>query len=353
MKSPMLDVAESLLFVPDLFNYLFTGVKANEFSIASTSQLYDPRKKAWATELMKELDIPAHLFQRIVPSGTVLGDITEDVAAECGVQRVPLIAPACHDTGSAVAGVPAERSGEEVPDWCYISSGTWSLMGVELRGPIINEKSLRYNYTNEGGVGGSIRFLKNIVGMLLVQECRKQWHREGYDHSYGELVSMAESAPAFLSLIDPNDPPFLVPGNMPQKIEAFCSKTGQKEPHSRAEFVRVCLESLALAYRKTIEGFEDILWRRIEVIHIVGGGCQNTLLNQMTADACGRTVIAGPVEATAAGNILTQAMAVGEVKDLSELRNIVRHSFDVKRYEPRETKGWEQAYGRFVEVAGK
>lgn len=347
-KSQLLDITETLLFMPDLFNYLFTGVRKSEFSIATTSQMYDPRKKRWSTELLDALDLPTKLLPEIVPSGTVIGPISKRVQDECGVGGFPVIAPATHDTGSAVASVPAQ--GE---DWCYISSGTWSLMGVELNEPIINEKTLKYNYTNEGGVGGTIRFLKNIMGLWLVQECRRHFTREGYDHSYGELTQMAERAKGFGAVIDPDQAPFLTPGDMPGKIERFCIKTKQETPSTRGEYVRTCLDSLALTYRRTLEGLEDILGRKIKTIHIVGGGCQNLLLNQMTADACGRTVVAGPIEGTAIGNILVQAMATGQVKTLADARAIVRNSFNVKTYEPNDTAKWDKAYARYREIIAK
>jgi rhamnulokinase len=341
-RSPrLLESAQTLLFMPDLFNYLFTGECKAEFSIASTSQMYDMRKKAWATPLLEALGLPGAILPEVVPSGTVIGRLRAEVGGERGSDAVPVIAPAGHDTASAVAAVPAEGG-----SWCYISSGTWSLMGVELPQPIINDKSLKYNYTNEGGVGGSIRFLKNIMGLWLVQECRRHWIREDHDHTYAELTQMAERA-ASTALIDPNHQPFLSPGNMVPKIDEFCRDTQQHVPGTRGEYVRVCLESLALTYRRTLEGLEDILGRRLETIHIVGGGSRNELLNQMTADACGRRVVAGPVEATAIGNILVQAMAVGAVRSLDAARAIVRESFDVKTYEPRESKKWDAAYEKF------
>ena len=344
-RPQLLDATETLLFVPDLFNYLFTDVRKSEFSIATTSQMYDPRKKDWARPMLEELGLPTRILPEIVPSGTVLGQLRREVAEECGVGRIPVIAPACHDTASAVASVPAETSAGG--DWCYISSGTWSLMGVEVPEPVINEKSLAYNYTNEGGVGGTIRFLKNIMGLWLVQQCRGQWKSEGYEHSYAELTQMAARSRPFAAVIDPDHQSFLMPGDMPDKIERFCKDTKQRPPHTRGDYVRTCLEGLALAYRRTLEGMEDVLGRKIRVIHIVGGGSQNELLNQMTADACQRPVIAGPVEATAAGNILVQAMATGDVKSLADARAIVRESFEVKRYEPHSAKPWDEAYERF------
>jgi sugar (pentulose or hexulose) kinase len=223
-------------------------------------------------------------------------------------------------------------------------------MGVELDAPVVNDKSLKYNYTNEGGVGGTIRFLKNIMGLWLVQECRRQWQREGYDHSYAELTQMAGRAKGFGAVVDADHKPFASPGEMPGKIEAFCRQSKQKPPNTRGEYVRCCLESLALTYRKTLEGLEDVLGRKIGVIHIVGGGSQNELLNQMTADACNRPVVAGPIEATAIGNILVQAMATGDIKSLADARAVVRASFDVRTYEPRHGKQWEQAYERFRAV---
>jgi len=222
--------------------------------------------------------------------------------------------------------------------------------GVEIPAPIVNDKSLKYNYTNEGGIGGSIRFLKNIMGLWLVQECRRQWQKDGHEHSYAELARLAAESKPFTAIINPDHQPFLAPGEMPQKIAQFCKSTRQAIPSSDGEFIRTCLESLALTYRRTLEGLQDILGRRIDVIHIVGGGSQNELLNQMTADACGKPVIAGPAEATAAGNLLVQAMALGEISSLSQLRSVVRESFEVKRYEPRETAPWDAAYSKFREL---
>jgi rhamnulokinase len=348
----LLEAAESLLFMPDLFHYLFSGRRANEFSIASTSQMLDPRTGQWATDLLNKLDLPAHLLCEIVPAGTVLAPLKADIAIECGLDSgaalPPVIAPASHDTASAVVAVPADAS----TSWCYISSGTWSLMGVELDKPLINEASAALNYTNEGGYGGTTRFLKNIMGLWLVQECRRQFVRDGFEHGYPELTTMAAAAKPFGPLVDPDDGPLLNPGNMPAKIDAFCRRTGQAPPATKGEIVRCCLESLALTYRRTLAGLEKVLGRRIDVIHIVGGGGQNELLNQMTADACNRIVVTGPTEATAAGNVLTQALATGRVKSLSEAREIVRRSFDVQRYEPRDAKQWDGAYERFAKNTG-
>jgi rhamnulokinase len=339
----IVELADTLLFIPDLFNYLFTGLRKSEFSIATTSQMYDPRKKDWAWDLLKKLGLPARIFPPIVPMGTLLGPLLKEVADECGAPQVPVIAPGTHDTASAVAAVPAEGN-----DWCYISSGTWSLMGVEIPEPIINDKTLKYNYTNEGGVGGSIRLLKNIMGLWLVQECRRQWIREGREYTYAALAKMASESKPFGPLVNPDNLAFLSPGEMPRKIDDYCKKTNQPPPATTGEFVRCCLESLALAYRRTLDGLEDILGRKINIIHIVGGGSQNELLNQMTADACGKTVIAGPGEATASGNLLIQAMAMGDIETLAEARAIIRESFEVRQYEPKEGPKWATAYERFA-----
>jgi rhamnulokinase len=348
-KSKLLESAQTLLFMPDLFNFLLCGSRKSELSIASTSQMYDPRKRRWATEVLEQLGLPTNILPQIVASGTVLGDLLPDVAAECGAKPAPVIAPGCHDTASAVAAVPATDS----TDYCYISSGTWSLMGVELKEPIVSAKALAYNYTNEMGVGPSVRFLKNIMGLWLVQECRRYWQKEGNDHGYTELTQMAARAGAFGPVIDPAHAPFLKMGEMIPKIDQFCAKTKQRTPGTRGEYVRCCLESLALTYRRTIEGLEDILGRKIKVIHIVGGGTRNELLNQMTADACGRPVIAGPVEATAIGNVLVQAMAVGRVKSLADARQIVRENFDVKRFEPQDAGKWDAAYQRYMGIVDR
>ncbi|HEX4124384.1 MAG TPA: rhamnulokinase family protein [Tepidisphaeraceae bacterium] len=352
-RPQLLKAAQTMLFTADLFNYLFSGVAKAEYSLASTSQMVDARKKTWAMELIESLGVPTHLLPEIVPAGTVLGPLRADVAGECDCGGVPVIASASHDTACAVAAVPAPPSPSGRNDWCFISSGTWSLMGTELAEPLINEKSLALNYTNEGGVGGSIRFLKNIMGLWLVQECRRHFQREGHDHTYAELTEMARRAGEFGALVNPDHAPFGFPGEMPIKIEQFCRATGQTPPSSRGEFTRTCLESLALTYRRTLEKLEEFLGRRLATIHVVGGGCQNELLNQMTASACGRPVIAGPSEATAIGNLLVQAMAVGEIKSLADARAIVRGSFPVRSYEPRDAGRWDEAYSRFVGILGE
>lgn len=342
-QSPALDIAETFLTMPDLFNYWLTGRKVCEFSIATTTQCYDPRRGGWAIPLLKRLGIPTRIFPEIVPPGTVLGQLLPAVAEEVGLSGLPVIAPACHDTGCAVAAVPAEGV-----DFAYISSGTWSLMGAELPDPVINEQSLTFDFTNEGGVGDTFRFLKNIAGLWLMQECRRTWARQDEELSYDDLTQMAAQAKPLQSVVDPDYPEFLKPGDMPARIRAFCQMTDQPVPQSKGEVIRCALESLTLKYRWVLERLEEILGRRLKPIHIVGGGTQNRLLNQFAADATGRRVVTGPIEATAAGNVITQAMALGHIASLEEGRQVVRNSFEVATYEPSGGDEWDEAYARLL-----
>ena len=345
--SPALEIAEKLLFMPDIFNYWLTGVQKAELTIASTSQFYDPANRRWAVELFDRLGLPVRILPEIVATGTRLGPIRPEVAEATGLDpETPVFASAGHDTAAAVAAVPAEGDG-----WCYISSGTWSLMGVELAEPVINEEARRAGLTNEVGYGGRIRFLKNIAGMWLIQECRRAWALEGREYSYAELAELAGKAPRFPAVIDPDR--FPEPGSMPQRIAAYCRETGQKEPAAPGELCRTILESLALRYRQVLEALEGLLGKRLDVIHIVGGGSKNEVLNQLAADCTGRVVVAGPAEATAAGNALIQAIGAGALSGLEEARAVVRRSFPVKRYEPRETEGWDEAYAKFRELRGE
>ncbi|MDH7601201.1 MAG: rhamnulokinase family protein [Armatimonadota bacterium] len=347
--SPALRCASTLLMMPDLFNYWLTGEKLSEFSIATTSMLYDPTAGGWATDLAEALGIPPHIFPPIVQPGTLIGPLHESIAAELGAgEGIPVVAPATHDTGSAVAAVPATGEGH-----VYLSSGTWSLMGVEVQKPLINEASYQKNYTNEGGVCGTFRFLKNIMGLWIVQECRRTWAAEGEEISYADLTAMAGESPAFKSIINPDDPLFLPPGYMPQRVQQFCKVTGQPIPETKGEIVRCILDSLALRYRATVDDLDEMFNRRHEPIHIVGGGTQNKLLSQLTADVTGRKVIAGPVEATATGNVLVQGMGRGFIESLEEVRQIVRNSFDLETYEPREVAGVEEAYSIFKQIAAQ
>jgi len=347
-RSPALDVADTFLTMPDLFNYWLTGRKVCEFTIATTTQCYDPRKRDWATSLLERMSIPTDIFPEIVEPGTVLGPLAAQVAEEVGVGQVPVIAPATHDTGSAVAAVPFESAPGR---GCYISSGTWSLMGTEVTEPVITSQSLGYNFTNEGGVCSTFRLLKNIMGLWLVQECRRVWAREGQSYSYDQLTRMAEQAPPFVALVNPDDPAFLHPADMPAEIRAFCARTDQRAPETRGAMIRSILESLALTYRATLEKLEAMLGHRLEVIHIVGGGSRNQLLCQFTADATQQPVVAGPVEATAIGNVLMQALALGEFASLQEARALVRDSFEMVHYEPGDPAPWDAAYERFRALA--
>jgi rhamnulokinase len=342
---PALLIAKTFLNMPDLFNFFLTGEKSSEFSIATTTQCYNPVKRAWASDLLTTLEIPDHIFGEIVPPGTVLGQLRVSHASELELAGVSVVASAGHDTASAVAAVPASQS-----DYIYLSSGTWSLMGVELDEPLISIDSLVANMTNEGGVEGKIRFLKNIVGLWLVQECRRQWALEGKEYSYADLVEMAAAAPAFGSLIDPSDSRFLAPENMPIAIQSYCQDSGQRVPNDKGALLRCVLESLALEYRWVAEQIDQLTDKQHPVIHIIGGGGQNTLLNQFAASASGRRVITGPVEATAIGNILVQAIAMGEISSLSEGREIVRNSFEVNTYEPQDTADWDEAYQRYLNL---
>jgi rhamnulokinase len=343
--SPLLDVAHTFLNVPDLLNFWLTGRKVSEFSIATTTQCYDPRAGDWAYGMLEKLGIPAHIFGEIVPPGTVLGPLLDSVCAETGLPPVPVIAPATHDTGSAVAAVPMDPQHA-----IYLSSGTWSLMGVEVTEPVINEQMLTYNLTNEGGVGGTFRLLKNIMGLWLVQECRREWQRSGVDHDYDEMVALASAAPAFGPMVSPSHDTFLAPGDMTHRLRAFCERTGQRVPQTKGEFLRTCLESLALEYRWVAERLDDLTGKRLETIHIIGGGCKNELLDQLAADATGRRVVTGPVEATALGNVLVQAMALGHLGSLAEGREVIKQSFDLKTFEPTNTETWDEAYERYLAI---
>ena len=326
--SPALNAATKLLFMPDLFNYWLTGEMRAEVSIASTSQFYNPVKKQWASGLFRRLDLPERILPELMLPGTRLGTLLPEIAESSGLSsNVPVYATACHDTASAVAAVPAEGDG-----WCYISSGTWSLMGVELDAPVINQQSLALNFTNEVGAGNKIRFLKNIAGLWLLQECRRAWTLAGHEHNYEELSKLAALAPSARELIDPDA--FPEPGRMPERIAEYCRARGWQAPDQPGGMTRLILESLASTYRKVLNNLEALLSRPINRVHIVGGGSRNQLLNQLAANATGRTVIAGPAEATAAGNILVQAIGAGEVSGLSEARKIVQRSFALETYQP-------------------
>ncbi len=347
-QSPALQIAETFLTIPDLLNYWLTGRTVCEFTNATTTQCYNPILKNWDRPLLERMGIPSHIFPEIVPPGTNLGKPLPYVMEDAGLDaqaNLSVIAPACHDTGSAVAAVPASK-----PGFAWISSGTWSVVGAEWTEPIISEKSLAFNFTNEGGVCDTFRFSRNVMGLWLVQECRRTWASQGTDLSYAELTQMADQAEPFQSVIDPDYPEFFKPGDMPARIRDFCQRTGQPVPENKAAAIRCILESLALKYRWVIERLEEMVGQRLEPIHIVGGGTQNRLLNQLTADATGRQVVAGPVEATAIGNLLMQAIALGNIHSLPEGRILVCDSFPPAVFEPASQAGWESAYQRLLNV---
>jgi len=341
----LLDFASDLLFIPDIFNYLLTGVKKTEFTFATTSQLYNPLRKEWEDELFEALGISRSIMQEITPPGTIMGNLDRTICRETGLNQIPISSVASHDTGSAVAAVPAQ--GE---DWAYISSGTWSLMGVETREPIINSQTLDLNFTNEGGVEGTFRFLKNITGLWLLQECRKAWAEER-NYDYEELAEAARSVSPFRSIIHPDWGGFLNPPDMPGAIRKFCQNTGQPVPDSPANYVRCILESLALKYRLVLDQLKRIYPHPIHRIHVIGGGAQNRLLCQFTANATGLPIIAGPAEATAVGNIMVQALSLGYIASQEDMREVIKESFELVRYEPEKTSEWESAYERFQNIS--
>jgi rhamnulokinase len=340
-NSPALAIADRFLTIPDLLNYWLTGRKVNEYSNATTTQCYDTQKNTWAKGMLDGLGIPTTIFGEIVRPGTIIASVSSPVAQDCEIQAIPVVAPACHDTGSAVAAVPAEGSG-----FAWISSGTWSIMGVEAVSPVVNADSLAYGMTNEGGVYNTIRLSKNIMGLWPVQECRRTWARHGAEYNYDQLTQMASEAPGLQAIIDVDHHDFLKPGDMPGRIQEYCRQRSQRVPETPGDIVRIALEGVALKYRATLDSLEKLENRRIDTVHIVGGGTRNRLLCQFAADAMNRMVIAGPVEATATGNILVQAIALGKISNLAQAREIVRNSFEVETYIPNPNRtSWEDAYG--------
>jgi rhamnulokinase len=345
----MLRKADTLLMMADLFHYWLSGQKAVEFTIATTSQMVNMRERQWASDLLDRLEIPTHVLPTITSSGTILGDLKPTLMVEVGLKaRVPVIAAGSHDTASAVAAIPGLDDSS-----VYISSGTWSLMGVELLEPIINDQVLSRNFTNEGGVGNTIRLLKNLTGLWLLQESRRQWQKDGQDYTWDALIVMGEQAKPFRCLIDPDARDFRSPSNMPRAIVSYCRRTGQTEPTSVGGIVRCCLESMALKYRWVLESLEALTNRQFKTIRIVGGGSQNRLLSQFTADACRRLVVTGPVEATALGNVMLQAIASGHLSDISAGREAIATSIDQHHLEPKSDDAWEVAYDRFCKTLQK
>ena len=344
----LVEMADKFLMIPDFFHWLLSGSRVVEFTNATTSQMYHPTNRDWSVDMLRKLGLPTQMFPEVVSPGTKLGRLREDVARRAGLPRLDVVAPATHDTGAAIAAVPTDRTGSA--NWAYISSGTWSLMGLELPHAVLTKRALELNVTNEGGIDGTYRLLKNIMGLWLVQECRKSFERSGSAYDYGLLAQVARDARPFRAFVDPDSPAFLAPHDMPEAIRDWCRSTNQEIPDTDGGLIRCALESLALKYRMVLGWLEELSGEKTEVIHIVGGGTQNELLNQFTANATGRPVITGPVEATALGNILVQARTSGSVGSLEQIRSIVRASSTMQRYEPQNTAQWNEAYGRFVEL---
>lgn len=346
-RSPILEQASTLLMIPDLLRYFLTGEKRSEFTNSTTMQLFNPNAGTWDDELLRELNIPASLLLPPVPSGTIVGTLQPSVQEELNVPPLTVTAVGEHDTASAVAAVPASE-----PHFAYLICGTWSLLGTETVRPVITPQSQAWNFTNEGGVYGTNRLLKNIMGLWLIQECKRVWDQEGKSLGFGRIVELASAAAPFRSFIDPDDEAFLNPAHMPKQIQRYCEASGQPVPQTEGEIARCIFESLALKYRYVLEKTEQLAGTAFGGLHMVGGGIQNELLCQWTADACGRHVWAGPVEASAIGNVIVQYMALGLIDNLAEARRIIRSSYPVRTYTPQETAAWGQAYDRFLKVIG-
>ncbi|WP_346861151.1 rhamnulokinase [uncultured Draconibacterium sp.] len=336
-----LNIAKSLLFAPDTLNYLFTGVRKNEYTIASTSQLLKPGKAEWESKLFEAAGISEDIVEEIVQPGVEIGKILDEIQEETGSKEIPCIAVASHDTASAIASVPANGG-----NWAYLSSGTWSLLGIESPVPIVSEESMEMNFTNEGGVEGTTRFLKNIMGMWLIQECKRIWDEEK-EMEWQEVVDMCLEADHFKCFINPDNSVFLNPGNMPKAIQEYCAATNQAIPETKGEIARCIYDSLVLKYKFTIKQIESLTGKPIDKLHIIGGGANNKMMNQLTADAIGIPVLAGPTEATATGNLMLQAKAVGAVQSLNEMREVIKNSFEIEEYLPSPQLDWEAAYKRF------
>ena len=341
----MLERADKMLFMPDLFAYMLTGKMCAEYSIASTSQIIDLKTKSWSKELLEAFGIKEDIFAPLVKPGTVLGMLTPEICEECGVDPVPVISVCGHDTQSAITSVPCEDG-----KFAFLSSCTWSLFVTGLEKPIVNETSLNINITNEGGFDDTVGFLKNIIGLWLIQESRRQWQRQGEDYSYADLEKLALAAEPFKCFIDPDAPEFVPHGNIPKRVQEFCEKTGQYVPQTVGEIMRCIYESLAMKYKLTFEKLCECTERDYPVIHVIGGGTKDTLLCQLTANSCNRTVKAGPIEATVMGNVAVQLMSDNSVADISEARKIVANSSELKTYIPADVDKWEEAYAYFLKI---
>jgi len=344
----LLEATDCLLFMPDFVHWALCGSRVAEFTIASTSQCLHPLTRNWATGLLKKFGLPTHVFPKIVPPGTRLGALRPGVADRTGLRKVNVVAPPAHDTAAAVAGVPTANTGKA--NWAYLSSGTWSLMGVEVKKASLSARTQELNLTNEGGLDGTYRLLKNIMGLWLVQQCKRAFDARGRKYEYGQLAQMAAKAPALRSIVNPDDSRFLNPPDMPKAIQDFCRETKQPVPKTEGELVRCAYESLALKYREVLGWLEELTGNPIEVIHIVGGGSKSGILNQFAADACQRPVVTGPVEATAMGNLLVQVRASGELSTLADMREVIRKSSDVATCRPGKAAAWEDASARFAKL---
>jgi rhamnulokinase len=343
--SSLLAAADRLLMIPDLFHWLLTGLPSNERTNASTSQCFDPQAGDWAFAMLERFGLPRRIFGPISEPGVALGPLRGDVAAETGLEGVRVVLPGTHDTASAVAAVPADEPPSQRPDWCYVSLGTWALIGAELDRPLVTPECLAHNFTNEAGIGGTTRLLKNVCGLWLVQQCRAAWQRAGQEWTWEQLTALAAEAPPLQTLVDPNHPSLVAPADMPTAIRELARTTGEPVPETTAATVRTALESMAAAVRRTLEELDALIGRRVGRVHVVGGGVQNRLLCQMIADATGRPVVAGPVEATAIGNLLVQLLAGDGQVDLRAIRGVVRDSFEPVRYEPRDAARWNDRLG--------
>ena len=339
-RSSVLAAADRLLMIPDIFHWLLSGEPTNEHTNASTSQCYDPQRRDWAFGMLERFGLPRRVFGPLVDPGTSPGRLRADVAAETGLADARVVIPGTHDTASAVAAVPATEPPSARPDWCYVSLGTWALVGAELDRPLVTPECLAHNFTNEGGIGGTTRLLKNVCGLWLVQQCRASWQRAGKSWTWEQLTALAAEAPPLGTLVDPNHPSLVAPADMPEAIRALARSTGEPVPESTAAVVRTALESVAAAVRRTLGELDQLLGRRVARIHVVGGGVKNALLCQMIADATDRLVLAGPVEATAIGNLLVQLLARDGAVDLRAVRAVVRDSFEITRFEPRDPARW-------------
>lgn len=341
----MLERADKMLFMPDLFAYMLTGKMCAEYSIATTSQLIDLETKSWSKEILDAFGIKKSLFAPLVKPGTVLGELSKEICEECGVDPVSVISVCGHDTQSAITSVPCEDG-----NFAFLSSGTWSLFGTELDKPIVNETSMNINITNEGGFDDSTGFLKNIIGLWLIQESRRQWKREGEEYSYADLEKLALAAEPFKCFIDPDAPEFVPHGNIPERVREVCRRTGQYVPETVGEVMRCIYESLAMKYRLTFEKLRECTKRDYPVIHVIGGGTKDGLLCQMTANSCDRTVKAGPIEATVMGNVAVQLMSDGSVDNIGQARKIIAESSELKIFEPKDTGDWAKAYEDFLKI---